>query len=188
MLRPGERPDRWEAAGTSSHYAVVTGDGDRAIEVTVVGPPDAELQVTAVALPLDLNRLELSVRPISGEDGNLTVQATVRHGGDQLVRLSTLAWEPLVPPADPHRPGFHLGRLDGPQLEPMLGTLAPPAASSLRTRPITLSGVRPESCPVILKLIGTDARGRRLAAWAVVDGPDDPAAADASGPFNTRTR
>ncbi len=49
------------------------------------------------------------------------------------------------------------------------GTSALPAGGALDSRAIKLSGVHPESGPVIVKLIGTDARGHRVAAWAEIN-------------------
>ncbi|MFO0892998.1 MAG: hypothetical protein U0790_28165 [Isosphaeraceae bacterium] len=187
-LEPGDRPDSWEAAGTSSRYVLIPGRKDRAVEVTVAGPPDAVLQVTAVPLPADLGRLELSVRPTSSADGEVRLLATVRQAGGLPIRLRTLAWEPLVPPPNPHTPGFHLGRLDEERLEPVLGALSPPASGSIRSRPIVLPGVHPGSGPVVLKLIGLDARGRRVSAWAILDSRPAPSEPGDARPLATRTR
>ncbi len=46
------------------------------------------------------------------------------------------------------------------------GTSAVPTNGELRSKPISLSGVSHQSGPLVVKVIGTDAGGRRVAAWA----------------------
>ena len=95
----GGPADCWSAAGTSTHYVVVRGSSTGAVELTVSGPAAAELQVTAVRLPAGMARLELAARASAAADGDLRLRATIRERNNEPVRLTALAWEPLIPPA-----------------------------------------------------------------------------------------
>ena len=85
------------------------------------------------------------------------------------MRLTALAWEPLVPPADPHVCGFRRGQLDMLGIASTFGTSSLAAGAELHSRPIRLEGVHPETGSLIIKLIGTDAQGHRVAAWASIE-------------------
>ena len=104
-LSPDGPPDRWTASGTTSHFVVVDGSRSRAVQVEVTGPPDAELQVTALPLGSSQARLDLSLHKSSGPDGELRLRARIQERQGVEVRLSALSWEPLVPPANPHSSG-----------------------------------------------------------------------------------
>jgi len=162
----GGPADRWSAAGTSSHFVVVQAKSAGAVEVTISGPPRAELQVTAVPLPLGMARLELAARATTAADGDLRLRATIREASGRPVRLTALAWEPLIPPADSHVQEFRHGQLDMLGIASSFGTSALPGGGMLHSRSIRLKDVHPEAGPLILKLIGTDAGGHRVAAWA----------------------
>jgi hypothetical protein len=181
LLRPDGRAEMWSAAGTSSHYVVVEGAASGAVAIEVLGPPEAELQVTAVPLPADMARIELTVRLTSSPGGDPWLHARVRERQGMAVRLSALAWEPLVPAANPHAAGFRRDGLDMLGVASAFGTSALPALGQLDSRPICLAGVSRASGPLIVKAIGTDARGRRVAAWAEIPpspSEDGPTAAD----------
>ena len=66
-------------------------------------------------------------------------------------------------------PGFRHGELDILGIASSFGTSALPPGGSLSSRPIRLPGIHPDTGAVVIKLIGTDARGRRVAAWAEVN-------------------
>ncbi len=87
-LSPDAPPDRWMASGTTSHFVVVDGSRSPAVQVEVKGPPDAELQVTALPLGSSVARLDLSIHKSSGPEGELRLRARIkeRHGVE--VRLS----------------------------------------------------------------------------------------------------
>jgi hypothetical protein len=53
------------------------------------------------------------------------------------------------------------------------GTSALPANGTLRSTPIALKGFEDFHRPMVFKAVGTDARGRRVAAWAVVNFAND---------------
>jgi hypothetical protein len=169
--------DRWDAVGTSSHFAIVRSRSAGAVEVSVSGPPEAELQVTTIPLPPDMARLELTARTTCGPDGELRLRASVLEGGGGPVRLSALAWEPLTPPADRRQIESRHGGLDMLGIASSFGTSAVPAGGRLSSRPIHLRGVHEDTGTLVIKLIGTDAMGRKVAAWAEVNGrPPEPSA------------
>jgi hypothetical protein len=182
LLSPDGAAETWSAAGTSSHYVVVEGSPTGAVAVEVLGPPEAELQVTAVTLPVDMARIDLSVRTTSGADGTSRIQVRIGERQGTAVRLSALAWEPLIPAANPHTALFRRGGLDMLGVASAFGTSALPASGALHSRPIPLSGVSRAEGPLIVKVIGTDARGRRIAAWAEIPqrppADDEPAAGE----------
>ncbi len=168
-IRPGGPAEAWSAPGTSAHFAIVEGNAAGALTVEVEGPADADLQVTAVPLPAGLGRPTLTVRSSAAADGSLVARTVVDERGGTPIRLGALAWERLVPAADPHAPGFRRDGLDMLGIAAAFGTSRLPAGGSLASRPIRLPGVRPGDGPIVFKAVGTDPRGRRVAAWAVVE-------------------
>jgi hypothetical protein len=172
---PGGAPVAWSATGTSSQFVVVetapgtsTGPGEpaaaaAAIAVSVSGPPEAQLQVTALPLPSGLARTELAVRVVGGPEGSRRLDAWVQERQGVAVELTGLAWEPLVPAANPRTSGFHRGRLGGAALARAFGTTALPPHGTLFARGIVLPDT---GGPLVIKLVGTDAGGHRVAAWA----------------------
>jgi hypothetical protein len=165
-ISPDGPGDRWMAVGTSSHFVVIDGSSSGAVEIDVAGPPESELQVTALPIGGDLGRLDLAVMPSRGAGGELYLRAVVKERHGVPVTLSALSWEPLTPGPNPHSGGFHCGRLDAQGIAASFGTCALPADGELRCRPIRLSGVSAATGPLVVKIIGTDAKGRRVAAWA----------------------
>jgi hypothetical protein len=161
--------DAWLAQGTSSHFAVVESSPTGAVEVEVNGPADAQLQVTVVPLGSDLPRLDLNVSKLRGPAGELRLRAKVKERHGMPVRLSAISWEPLTPPANPRSTTFRCGRLDMLGIAAAFGTSALQAAGELSSRPIPMHGVAPGNGPLVIKVIGTDEKGRRIAAWADVD-------------------
>ena len=173
-IAPGGPGDHWSAVGTSSHFVIVDGSSTGAVEIEVAGPPEADLQVTALPIGGDLARLDLSVTKIRGQAGELWVRAQIKERHGTAVRLSALSWEPLTPGPNPHSAGFRCGRLDMLGIASAFGTSALPGSGELRSRPICLTGVSTNTGPLVIKVIGTDAMGRRVAAWAALD--QEPAA------------
>ena len=165
----------WSAAGTTCHYVVVQAPSPGAVEIKVSGPVDAAIQVTAIPLPAGMARLQLHARSWTGADGELRLRAEIREETGQPVRLTALAWEPLVPSADPLKPGFRRGQLDSFGIAANFGTSMVSGGGPLHSPSIRLSNVHPEAGPLILKLIGTDSKGKRVAAWAQINpGPEEP--------------
>ncbi len=168
-VEPAGRADCWSAAGTTSHFVVVRAIASGALEITVSGPAGAELQVTAVPLPSGMARLELSASAAAAADGELRLRATVRESNHESVRLTALAWEPLVPPAVAHGSGLCHGQLDILGIAASFGTSALEEGATLRSRPIRLEGVHAGTGPLVVKLVGVDEYGRRVAAWAQIN-------------------
>lgn len=185
---PAGPAECWSATGTSSRFLLVQGSPPSAVEVTITGPPDAELQVTAVPLPAGMARLELEARSSAGADGDLRLRASIRERRGELVRLTALAWEPLVPPADPHMPGFRRGQLDMLGIASSFGTSALSAGGTLQSRSIRLKNVHREAGPLVVKLIGTDARGHRVSAWAEINRKPSENGAEDHGPLAESVR
>ncbi len=177
-VSPGGPVDTWLAEGTTAHYAIVEGTSTGAVSIEVSGPPEAEIQVTAVPLPAGLGRPSLLVRPVHQPDGLVRFRAEITENAGTPVRLGALAWEPLEPIQDARADGFHRGGLDMLGIASVFGTSALPAGGSLRSRAIPLTGCPEIGGPTVFKAVGTDARGRRVAAWSILtprSKPDAPA-------------
>jgi hypothetical protein len=161
--------DRWTALGTTSHYAIVDGSRSGAVEIEVSGPAEAELQVTAVVLGDDRPRLDLSVVKIRGKDGEVFLRANIKERHGEPVELAEISWEPLAP--GPRRRGGAVccGRLHAGELAKSLGAATLAASGELTSEPIPLAGARQLYQPLLVKVGGTDAKGRRIWAWADLD-------------------
>ncbi len=159
----------WSALGTTSHFAIVEGSSSGAVEIEVAGPAAGLLQVTAVPLGDDLPRIGLKVSKVQGPGGELRLRARAQERNGVPVRLSALSWEPLTPRTNPHSGGFRCGRLDMLGIAAAFGTSALPGGGELRSQLIAMPGVSSNNGPLVVKVIGTDEKGRRIAAWAEVD-------------------
>ena len=164
-VRPGEDL-AWEALGTAPQFVVVEGGAGAAVEVE--GPERAALQVTEIPLPSGAPQISVEVA-LSGSterDGTPIISLGLRNPGAGAIRVERLAWEPRTPAANPHATGLRRGSLIGPALASAIGPLELPAHGRLGPVSIALAGARPEGGPVVLKVVGVDSRGRRVAAWA----------------------
>ena len=173
-ITPGGPEQAWSAAGTSSHFAVVGASPTGAVAIDVSAPPEAELQVTAVALPTNLPRLDLSARAVPDSSGSVSLRALLSEHDGLAVRLSALAWEPLVPALGPHAAESRHGGLDSAGIRAVFGTVDLTAGRCLESSPIPLSGISRSTGPLIVKAEGIDTEGRRVAAWAEVPLPPTP--------------
>ena len=165
-VRPGGRPAEWRSEGTASRFLVVGPSPTGAVEVEVVAPSEAELQVTAVPLPDDLADVELNVESAPARDGSPGLRFRLREANGSAVRLSSVAWEPLVPAADPHAPGFRHQGLDQLGIASVFGTSVLPSRGRIESRVVPAAGDLSAGGPLVVKAVGTDARGRRVSAWA----------------------
>jgi hypothetical protein len=165
-MEAGGPAEQWNASGTSSHFVVIEGSMAGGVEVEVVGSPKAQLQVTVLPLGADRARLALSLRSSFGPDGALRIQARVAEWHGVPVRISALSWEPLIPGPRPLSDGFRTGRLDMLGVASAFGTSAVPPGGAIDSRPIPLVGIPRGTGPMVVKVLGTDARGRRVSAWA----------------------
>ncbi len=161
----------WNSTGTASRYLVVESSPTGAAKIVVTAPEGANLQVTAVPLPDDLARMELTAIP---EPGGFRL--SLREAGGTPVTLTSIAWEPLVPGPDPHAPGFRHDSLDATGIAAACGSTTLTALGELISRPIPAPSRRG---PVVVKAVGTDAFGRRVAAWAELPGIEVSRAAGA---------
>lgn len=165
---PDGGTETWSAAGTSSHYLVVEASPLGAIDVEIAGPAEADLQVTAVPLPANLANIDLRAGVEARSGGELFLRAEIRERDGTPATLSALAWEPLVPASNPHGATFRRGKLENSALVAAFGSSNLPGRGTLLSRPIRLEGVSKNCGPLIVKAIGTDRYGRRVAAWAEV--------------------
>ncbi len=168
-LLPGDADLSWTSTGTASRYVIVGASPTGAVEVEVEAPSGANLQVTAVPLPDDLAQLELTAVPESGSAGAPQFRFVLRELSGTMVRMTTVAWEPLVPGPDPHASVFRHASLNAAGITASCGAFAITGRGVLVSKPIpTLIGSL--NGPTVVKAIGTDALGRRVTAWAEVPG------------------
>jgi hypothetical protein len=184
VVLPDGTADAWSLTGTSSHFVLVEAARTGAVHLEIEGPDEADLQVTVVPLPAAMARLELTVQPVPSADGTLSARVRIRERDGSAVRLSTLAWEPLVPSPDSLKPALRHGGLERLGIASTFGTTSLPAGGQLLSGPIALSGMHSQDLPLIIKAVGTDSRGHRVSAWAEIPGtapahPNGAAAAEA---------
>jgi hypothetical protein len=171
-VRPGGEPACWSATGTSTQFLLIeTLPGAEALAVAVSAPPEAELQVTAVPLPANMGRLELTIDRIAGQEGMPRLRVTLRERHGVAVTLSTIAWEPLAPAAHPRDARVCSGALDPAGITRAFGTASLPPHGTLETEWIRLPDDLPRDVPLVVKVVGTDAGGRRVAGWAEMPPP-----------------
>ncbi|HZW32183.1 MAG TPA: hypothetical protein VFF52_15840 [Isosphaeraceae bacterium] len=163
---PGGPAECWQAAGTSSHFVLVQGSAAGAVEIEVVGPAEAQVQVTALPLEADRPRLDLALETTRAADGSLGIRARVAERHGVAVRLSGLSWERQTPGPNPHASDFRPGRLDQIGVAAAFGTAAVPAGGELTSGPIPLTGISDQTGQLVIKVLGTDPRGRPVSAWA----------------------
>jgi hypothetical protein len=168
-VSPDGTSHNWSALGTSSHFAIVESSPSGAVEIDVSGPCEANLQVTVVPLAADLPRLDLAVSKVRGPEGELCLRARINERNGVPVRLSALSWEPLTPKSNPHSEGFRCGRLDMLGIAAAFGTSSLSGGGELCSQLIPLPDVSPSVGALAVKVIGTDDKGRRIAAWAEID-------------------
>jgi hypothetical protein len=163
-------PEKWMAAGTTSHYVTVRAAESGVLDVSVEGPVEADLQVTFVPLPLDLPSFELGIAE-PGQPGVKGPLVFVRRSRGTPLTNATLAWEPLVPGSAPHSSGSHQGRIPitSGNWDHQASTHAPGASKPSCL--VRLPDIPLEGGPMILKLAGTDATGRRVSGWAELPPP-----------------
>lgn len=173
----------WDAAGTSAHYTIIEGlaQGGGAVAVEVSGPPEAQLQVTAILLPDDLPRLEIDARSRVGADGKPAARVKLAGRDGMPVRLDRLAWEPPIPEADPRTGVAPHGSLDRGGIASAFGACELVAGARLETEPFPIGGPG----PLLFKVVGTDAKGRRVAAWGELIRAEASTSAVASSPLRS---
>ena len=158
--------DRWTALGTSSHFSIVEGSRAGAVEIQVSGPPEAELQVTAIPLPVNSPWLELSVRKVQEAGGKSSLRARIKERNGVPVQLTSISWEPLFPGPNVQASGLRGGRLGPIETAAAFGSPILASSGELNSRPIPLTNISAESDPLVVKVIGKDQSGRLVAAWA----------------------
>jgi hypothetical protein len=167
-VSPGDT-DTWSAAGTSPHFIEIGPSPTGAVEVELVGPDEAKLQITAIRLPEDLPRLSLKAREVHSDKVGCLLQLHLSEEAGQEVHLATLRWEPLRPPAGPHSAGALSGSLNAAGVARLFGRPRLPGKGTLWSAPLAIRGTERGEGPLVFKVIGTDCHGRRVAGWAELD-------------------
>jgi hypothetical protein len=167
-LTPGGADDLATLDGTTSHFAIVDGSASGAVALTVNGPPDAEIQVTAVRLPEDYPRLDLDARVESSLDGHLVLRARVRERDGQPVTLESLRWSPELPPTDPVHRAEQSGSLTGTSLAKVFSQQTLGGHERIVSGPIPLIA-RPNPGRLVVTIVAKDSRGRRIVAQQECD-------------------
>jgi hypothetical protein len=149
-----------QLAGTSAGYLLLHSPRDGCSRVTVTAEPGAWLQVSVVRLPDQAARL--SLRAETGDRAGTVRLVLTAHDAD--VTLQDAAWERAAP--ETGRPEETSYRPDAPAGATVRAWFGDPrlrAGESRRSAPVTLPRA---GGPVLFKVTGTDAAGRRVAAWA----------------------
>jgi hypothetical protein len=161
-IAPDGADDRAELSATTSHFVVVEGTKTGALEIVVSAPAEALIQVTAIPLPEDASRVDLSIGWEPANDGPLGMVARIREQDDRQLTIRSLEW--TVDDQDPRRPPRRIV-MEGDRLRNVLGSVILEAHGRLISRPISVkqSGVRN------VRLVATDSRGRSVVSWAARD-------------------
>jgi hypothetical protein len=166
---PGDQHE-WSSAGTAPHFVVVGGAPTGCMRVEISAPPQANLQVTAIPLPEDLPRMEISVQHLPQPNGAPAISFSVKELAGSPVQLHKLLWGPMVPSANPRSDGSATHELGLAQLAQSLGASSLGSHARLVSRPIALSTLLEKPGSTYFKLVGVDSSGRRVSAWTVLDG------------------
>ncbi|HVJ80248.1 MAG TPA: hypothetical protein VNC50_04185 [Planctomycetia bacterium] len=127
------------------------------------------VQVTVMRLPDDLGVAELEIAPVAGrglrdsKSGEVTV--AVRHHSGAAVRWERLSWEREVLPQT--KENEELPRPRQLAAEEAFVRTVSAAGETILSAPMAVS-LRDGN--LVFKLIGTDAKGRRVAAWGALSG------------------
>ena len=168
-LAPGDS-DACTLTATASRFLVVGASGKGPLRSRSTRADRRRITSHRVPLPEDLADLTLSAHVTTSPDGAPSFDVTIREHNGTSVRLSALAWEPLIPGPDPHASTFRRGGLNASDLGARFGTLrlAPFGRLSAHGIPAR-DALDPHNGPVVVKVVGTDSRGRRVSAWAEVE-------------------
>jgi hypothetical protein len=169
-MTPGDQHE-WSTSGTAPHFVSLGPSKTGQTLVDVEGPPAANIQVTAIPLPDDLPRLELSVTTVTGPQGDTGVAISVRESDGAAVRLLKLSWGPLVPSATKRGTGEGEPGWDGANLSSVFGKVDLAPRERVVSRAISPKGLFDDQGKAVMKLVGSDAKGRRVVAWATVERP-----------------
>jgi hypothetical protein len=153
-------------AGTGVGYVLLHSPAGPRSRVTVTADPRAELQVSLVRVPPGAARL--SLRCEAAPDRASVRLSVTAHGG--AVKLEGAAWERLVPRGEPARDTSYR---PGQGASAWFGAAALQAGETRRSEAIPLPGEDAARGPLVFRVVGTDGRGNRVAAWAAFD-PNGP--------------
>ncbi len=175
LVSPGSPAREWDQASTASRYFVLHSPDRRPLDVKIVAPSGSGLQVTVVRLPEDAPLLDVaavasrSPRTPAGSQ----VRFRVKEQGGVGVRLGALAWESAVPArlTAGRAPAATLprGGLDQLAIASKFGSSAVRGGGTVLSGPVPLGAFAEDDGPIVFKLLGVDAKGRRVSAWTTLD-------------------
>jgi hypothetical protein len=163
----------WSSGGTAAHFLTIGSSPTGCTRVEVEAAATTNLQVTAIPVPENLPRLELTVRNATQPGGDPAIAVAVRELTGNEVHLQKLCWGPMIPSANPRGSAAANSGLGSARLAAALGTTKINSSGRLVSGPIAITPIRDGSGSFFLKLIGTDGAGRAVSAWAVLDRPAD---------------
>jgi hypothetical protein len=153
-----------DVAGTAAANVLLCGLGEQRCRVEVQADVGTQLQLSLIRLPADLPRLGLRVEENAEGACVLRLRAL-----DAAVWLEEAAWERSVPGSDGRAPtSWAAGKPAGQSAQEWFGQ-APLRPGETRTSiPVELPAGRGAG-PVLFKVTGRDALGRRVTGWTVVE-------------------
>jgi hypothetical protein len=156
--------------GTGLCYVLLHSPGGPCSRITVAADPKAHLQVTLLRLPPDYPRLSVHWQLLgAGRCGTLQLTA---HGGG--VTVDDIIWERVLPEG---KPGDTDYRADAEARRTVARWLDTPHIARGQTRTSRRIAMPPGEGgrgPWVIKVIGTDGVGRRVAGWALVSAEGSP--------------
>lgn len=174
-IAPGDPARSWDLTGTSSRFFVIHSDDRQTVEVKLKSTPESDLQVTVIRLPEDAPLVELSVtapRTATSKDAR-QLRFRIKERAGVGLRLGALAWEAAVPSrlqaGRPPATTLPRGNLDQLGIASRLGTSALAGGRTVVSAPLGLGPFGEDDGPIVFKLLGVDAKGRRVTAWSTLD-------------------
>lgn len=159
-LRGGRRELR--VAPTGAAYLLLHSPGAERTRLRISADPKAELQVTLIPAGSAAGRLSLSCEPdANGSAVRLTATA---HGGP--IRLDGAAWERLVPTGEGPDTSHRSGRAPAETVRAWFGDGQLQVGQGRGSVSIPLPRAAGKE-PLVFRAAGTDASGKRVAAWVV---------------------
>jgi hypothetical protein len=148
-----------QLAPTAAAYVRLHSPTGSHARVTVTAQPGTDLQVSLVRLPPESARLSLRTRPTP--DGK-AVQLFLR-ASNQAVELENVGWERLVQTGKATEDSSYRPVVAGA----VRAWFGDPLVKAGETRTSPAIPLPPVPGPVVWKVIGKDASGRRVVAWCI---------------------
>jgi hypothetical protein len=153
-------------AGTSVGYLLLHAPGGARTRLTITAEAGTQLQVTLIRLPREMGRLSLRIEPAK-QPGYIRLRLTA-HGST--VILEQAAWELRFPKTeDDENTSYRNGSSAQDAVRAWFGKAALKPGETHTSESILLPAECGAGQPVVFKVVGRDAGGFRVSAWAVVD-------------------